>query len=60
MATAIEAAAKQAESALGENLNWLTDQLDLRIRQGDSETLRRLKQLTDAHAALCRAGAHKY
>ena len=37
-----------AEVALGENLQWLTDKLDLDVRQKDPETLRRLKQLNDA------------
>lgn len=41
-----------AEAALGENLTWLADKLDLSIRQKDEETLRRLKQLNTAWIAL--------
>lgn len=59
MATQLETAAKLAEAALGENLVWLADQFDLRIRQGDEQVLRRLKQLNDAWTALARAGAHR-
>lgn len=59
MATADKAAATTeavtlAEAALGENLVWLSDQLDQRVRQKDPETLRRLKQLTDAWIALAK------
>lgn len=45
----------RAESALGENLVWLTDQLDLAVRQKDPETLRRLAQLNAGWIALCHA-----
>jgi len=38
----------EVEVALGENLQWITDQADLGVRQKDPETLRRLKQLSDA------------
>lgn len=38
----------ECEVALGENLQWLTDKLDLHVRQGDPETLHKLKQLNDA------------
>lgn len=48
-------ALEQAESALGENLVWLADVLDQAIRQKDPETLRRLKQLTDAWVVCCKA-----
>lgn len=37
-----------AEDALGSNLVWITDQVDLKIRQKDPETLERLKQLNEA------------
>lgn len=43
----------RAENALGENLVWLSDALDLRIRQGDKETLRRLAQLSAAWTEIC-------
>lgn len=56
--TPIESAAKQAEEALGCNLVWLADQLDLQIRQACPETKRRLAELRNAHIALCKAGAH--
>ena len=45
---------EQLEAALGENLQWLGDQFDQHVRQGDPDTLRRLRQMTDAWAALCR------
>jgi hypothetical protein len=45
---------QQAEQALGENLVWLSDALDQRVRQKDPETLRRLKQLNDAWVALAK------
>lgn len=48
-------ALKAAEEALGENLVWLSDALDLRIRQGDKETLRRLAQLSAAWTEICKA-----
>jgi hypothetical protein len=48
-------AARSAEAAIGENLVWLSDALDLRIRQRDAETLRRLAQLNDAWIQLCKA-----
>ena len=43
------------EAALGENLVWLTDQLDQLVRQQDPDTLRRLKQLNDAWVASAQA-----
>jgi hypothetical protein len=46
-----------AEAALGENLVWLGDQLDLAIRQKDAETIRRLAQLNAGWIALVRAHA---
>lgn len=46
-------ALKNAEKALGENLVWLSDAFDLRIRQGDKETLRRLDQLNAAWTEIC-------
>lgn len=46
-------ALKNAEKALGENLVWLSDAFDLRIRQGDKETLRRLDQLNAAWIEIC-------
>jgi hypothetical protein len=45
---------KIAEEALGNNLVWLDDALDLRIRQGDKETLRRLAELNAAWGLICR------
>ena len=47
----------QAESALGENLVWLTDKLDLEVRQRNADTLRRLKQLNDAWVSLAKLQA---
>jgi hypothetical protein len=47
------AALIQAEQALGENLVWLNDKLDLAIRQHDRDTLRRLEQLNAAWKAAC-------
>ena len=44
-----------AEEALGNNLAWLDDALDLRIRQGDKGTLRRLAELNAAWGEICRA-----
>lgn len=55
----IEKAATEAEAALGENLVWLADRLDLFVRQKDPETLRRLKQLNDAWVSLARAGGRQ-
>lgn len=43
----------ECEQALGGNLVWLNDKLDLSIRQRDSETLRRLEQLNSAWKAAC-------
>lgn len=48
-------AVRIAEAALVENIQYLTDVLELRIRQGDSEAIRKLQQLTDAWVLLCRA-----
>jgi hypothetical protein len=39
---------EMVEAALGENLQFITDLADLRLRQKDAETLRRLQQLSDA------------
>ena len=44
-----------AESALGENLVWLADALDLKIRQKDPETLKRLAVLNAAWTLLAKA-----
>lgn len=52
---AMLAALEHAEYALGTNLTWLADALDLKIRQGDPETLRRLAELNAAWVRLCRA-----
>jgi hypothetical protein len=43
------------EHALGSNLAWLDDALDLQIRQKDTDTIRRLKELNDAWVLVCRA-----
>ncbi len=40
--------AVEMESALGNNLVWITDQADLGVRQKDPETLRRLAELDRA------------
>lgn len=45
---------KLCEEALGENLHWLADQLDLQVGQEDSETLRKLTQLRDAWHVTCK------
>lgn len=50
MATAIV----QAEDMLGNNLQGLADLLDLNIRQGHVETVRRLEQINEAWSALAR------
>lgn len=52
-----QALCAQAEAALGENLVWLSDQLDQHIRQKDADALRRLKQLNDGWIALCKLQA---
>ena len=44
-----------AETVLGENLQFITDLADLAIRQRDSETLKRLKQLNDGWVRLVKA-----
>jgi hypothetical protein len=54
---AIVTAINDAEKALGENLVWITDQLDLQIRQKDAETINRLTQLQAAWQKLCLAKA---
>lgn len=41
------------EAALGENLVWLADELDQKIRQKDPDTLRRMDQLSSAWKAAC-------
>lgn len=51
----LQSAVTQAEQALGENIVWLADALDLRVRQGDKEVLRRLKQLNDAWLTCAKA-----
>ena len=52
-------AAILAEAALGENIVWLQDKLDLEIRQRNAEVLRRLAQLNNAWQALAIAIAPK-
>ena len=46
---------QRTEAALGENLQWLTDILDLRIRQGDKDAIKRLAQLNAAWIGVVRA-----
>lgn len=46
---------QDAEMVLGNNLTWLADQLDLRIRQKDAETLRRLAELNALWTRLAKA-----
>lgn len=41
-----------AETALGENLVWIGDQLDLQVRQGDADVSRRLAHLDQGWRAL--------
>lgn len=41
-----------AEAALGDNLQWIADQVDLSVRQKCPETLRRLAQLDAAWKSL--------
>jgi hypothetical protein len=48
---------EQAETALGENLVWIADQVDIKIRQKDTETLRKLAQLNLAWQACAQACA---
>lgn len=45
----------QAEEALGENLQWIADRLDLAIRQKDPETLRKMAQLNAAWISVVKA-----
>ena len=40
--------ANAAEEALGYNLVWLNDKLDLWIRQNDKDTIDRLKEINQA------------
>lgn len=49
------AALEAAEEALGSNLVWITDRVDLQVRQGDTDTLQRLAQLRDAWQTIVRA-----
>ena len=51
----MQTALVEAEAALGENLQWLTDALGVQVRQGDAETLQRLAQLNAAWVTICRA-----
>jgi hypothetical protein len=51
---ALLAVLQATEAALGNNLQGLTDLLDLRIRQKDAETLRRLAELNAAWVATAR------
>lgn len=44
-----------AETVLGENLQFITDLADLAIRQRDSKTLKRLEQLNDGWVRLVKA-----
>jgi hypothetical protein len=44
-----------AEETLGNNLVWIADQCDLKIRQNDPETLQRLQQLNEGWKAICQA-----
>lgn len=46
--------ASVVEAGLGENLVWLDDALDLRVRQRDPETVKRLEQLNLAWIAAAR------
>ena len=55
MSKVIENVIDEAEAALGENLVWITDKLDLQVRQKDAETLRKLEQLNKAWQSLCQA-----
>lgn len=52
--TQMLAVLREAEAALGENLVYITDALDLRVRQKDEEALRKIRQLTDAWVAIVR------
>lgn len=45
---------KSVEEALGENLHWISDKFDLEIRQQDHETIKRLRKMQVAWAALAR------
>lgn len=47
----MKAALIQVEAALGENLWYLTDALDLRLRQGNQEAIDKLQQLEAAWKA---------
>jgi len=45
------------EEVLGENLQWLYDQLDPQIRRGDRDAARRLGRINSLWQALARAKA---
>lgn len=46
--------AQTVETSLGFNLVWLSDRLDQEVRQGDTETLRRLEELNQGWLAAVR------
>ena len=48
-------ALKEAEETLGANLVWIRDRVDLSVRQGDAETLKRLAHLTHGWKTVCAA-----
>ena len=48
----------EAESALGANLVWIQDRVNLSVRQGDAETLKRLAHLTHGWKMVCAALAN--
>lgn len=50
----IIAVLREVEAALGENLVWISDVVDQRVRQKDAETLRKLAQLNTAWQAVAK------
>jgi len=47
-------ALRAVEQALGNNLVWLADELDLSVRQGDTDAIRRLNELNTAWVFVCK------
>ena len=46
---------EQAERALGHNLQWIHDKVNLEVRQEQPETLLRLRELSQAWIDCCKA-----
>ena len=48
-----------AEELIGGNLQWFNDQLDLQVRQGDTDTIHRLEELAEAWKIIVCLSAQK-